>query len=159
MPFCGNCGNEYEDGTKFCPSCGAPTAAQEDAPNDFSRPAPAPTTLADGKDNSSNMVMGILCYLGILVLIPIFAAKDSKFVRFHANQGLILLLVEVAYGIATWLVTLIISIVSPRLGFMVGSLLHLVNYAFLVLMILGIINVVKGIEKELPIIGVISLLH
>ncbi len=94
------------------------------------------------------MVMGILCYLGILVLIPIFAAKDSKFVRFHANQGLILLLASVAYGIATWLVTLIIGIVSRRLGFMVGDLLHLVNYAFLVLMILESSTLSKALRRS-----------
>ena len=33
--------------------------------------------------------MAILAYFGILVLIPILAAKDSKFARFHANQGLL----------------------------------------------------------------------
>ena len=27
MAFCGNCGHKYEEGTKFCPGCGAALAA------------------------------------------------------------------------------------------------------------------------------------
>ena len=44
----------------------------------------------DKADVEQNKVMAILAYFGILVLIPILAAKDSKFARFHANQGLLL---------------------------------------------------------------------
>ena len=49
----------------------------------------------DPADVNANKVMGVLAYLGILVLIPIFAAKGSKFARSHANQGLILLILEI----------------------------------------------------------------
>ena len=42
------------------------------------------------QDIAQNKAMAILAYLGILVLIPIFAAKNSAFAKFHANQGLIL---------------------------------------------------------------------
>ena len=41
---------------------------------------------------NGNKVMAILSYFGILVLIPIFAAKDDAFARYHANQGLVLLI-------------------------------------------------------------------
>lgn len=45
------------------------------------------TSQFDPRDIQNNKVMAILAYFGILVLIPIFAAKESKFARFHANQG------------------------------------------------------------------------
>ena len=40
----------------------------------------------DAEDAEKNKVMGILAYLGILVLVPILAAKDSPFAKYHANQ-------------------------------------------------------------------------
>ena len=48
----------------------------------------------DPTDIQNNKAMGILSYIGLLVLIPIFAAKDSKFARFHANQGLVLVIAQ-----------------------------------------------------------------
>ena len=44
------------------------------------------------KDIEDNKFMSVLAYLGLFVLIPIFAAKDSDFARFHSNQGLVLLI-------------------------------------------------------------------
>ena len=46
----------------------------------------------DPDDAEKNKIFGILAYLGILCLVPIFAAKDSPFAKYHANQGLVLLL-------------------------------------------------------------------
>lgn len=41
------------------------------------------TSQFDPRDIQNNKVMAILAYFGILVLIPIFAAKESKFARFR----------------------------------------------------------------------------
>ena len=84
--------------------------------------------------------MAILAYFGILVLIPLFAAKESKFARFHVNQGLILLICSV--------VTFVIGKI-PGLGFLVWIL----DIAILVYAIIGIVNAAKGQAKELPYIG------
>ena len=46
----------------------------------------------DPADFEKNKIFAILAYLGILVLIPILAAKDSPFAKYHANQGLVLLI-------------------------------------------------------------------
>ena len=43
----------------------------------------------ESQDIQDNKVMNILAYIGILVLVPIFAAKNSKVARFSSNQGLI----------------------------------------------------------------------
>ena len=32
MSFCGNCGAQIPDGTKFCPECGQKVAVQQPAP-------------------------------------------------------------------------------------------------------------------------------
>ena len=39
----------------------------------------------DSNDVAQNKVMGILAYIGFLFLVPLLAAKDSKYARFHAN--------------------------------------------------------------------------
>lgn len=100
---------------------------------------PDHTAEMDAKDIEDNKIMAILAYLGILVLVPIFAAKESKFARFHANQGLIL------------------CIVGIILGFV--PILKWFAWIFeLVFAVLGIMNAAKGLAKELPLIGKYKLL-
>ena len=93
---------------------------------------------------NQNMLMGILAYLGILVVVPFMVAKDDPFVKFHIKQGLILLVIEVA----VWFLTMVIWLLAP--------IAMLVNLGVLVLSIMGIVNVVQGHEKELPVVGKFS---
>ncbi len=112
----------------------------------------------DPKDIEANKVMALLSYLGILVLVPIFAAKGSKFARFHANQGLILCLVAIVYGVAVNILTSVSVAISWRLASVVGSLLSIVGFAFFIWAVIGIINSLGGKAKELPFIGKYRLL-
>ncbi|MDR0743419.1 MAG: zinc ribbon domain-containing protein, partial [Tannerella sp.] len=111
----------------------------------------------DPKDVQDNKIMAILAYLGILVLVPIFAAKESPFARFHANQGPVLLIASIAYSIVVWIITGVLAVISLRLA-LIGTLLSLVSFVFVVLAIIGIVNAAKGEAKELPIIGKFSIL-
>ena len=119
MSFCTKCGTELKEDAKFCPSCGAPTeqkaepAAEEKQPeqntyqqnttSDFAQKfdqftdTEDRTAEFDKADISANKVYAILAYIGFLVLVPLIAVPKSKFARFHANQGLVLLIGEVAY--------------------------------------------------------------
>lgn len=107
--------------------------------------------------------MAVLAYLSWLVLIPLFAAKDSKFARFHVNQGLVLAISEIVWWIAIGIIRGIF-IASLNLGIIasLGVISVLLNTAvsigFLVLLIIGIVNAVNGQKKELPIIGGIRIL-
>jgi len=89
--------------------------------------------------------MAVFAYIGILFLIPLLAAKESPFARYHANQGLVLFLFEIAAGI-------VMSILGwiPVLGTIINIVLWLVIVA---LCIIGIINAVNGKCKDLPVIG------
>ena len=103
MAFCQKCGTELKDGAKFCPSCGASVNAG--SKTDFSgtfekfNDTADTTDQFDAADIEQNKAMGVLAYLSWLVLIPLFAAKDSKFSRFHVNQGLVLAIVEIVWWI------------------------------------------------------------
>ena len=103
-------------------------------------------------------IYDILSYFSLLVLIPIFAAKDSKFARFRANQGLVLMIAEVVYWIAVAIVTAIFMAINWWLGSIFSMIFALGNILFLVLAILGIVAAAQGQYKALPIIGKISIL-
>ncbi|MBR5426739.1 MAG: hypothetical protein IK118_00195, partial [Clostridia bacterium] len=60
---------------------------------------PDTTAEFDPADVQANKAMGVLAYLSWLVLIPIFAAKNSRFARFHANQGIVLAIAWTAWWI------------------------------------------------------------
>ena len=118
----------------------ASETAQASTEAQTSAPEAAPAAEFDPQDISSNKIMAALSYLGIFVLIPLLAAKDSKYARFHVNQGLILLICCV--------VSFAISRI-PGLAFIAWIL----NLAIFILAVIGIINAVKGQAKELPYIG------
>ncbi len=175
MAFCGKCGTKVNEGVKFCPGCGNAMAAsvpeQQAAPvqepaanqNDFSAKVAALNNTADttadydANDIAQNKAMGILAYFGPLCFIPMFAAKGSKFARFHANQGLVLLIACAAWSIASSILSAIILAISWRLYF-ITSIIGLLSIVFAILAVLGIINAANGKAKELPVIGKIKIL-
>ena len=112
----------------------------------------------DPKDAEDNKIMGILAYLGILVLVPIFAAKESPFARYHANQGLILLIATFAIYFVVAILSAVFLAISYALVAITGILYTLLWIVVLVYAIIGIINVTKGEMKELPFIGKFKIL-
>ncbi len=169
MKFCGQCGAKVDEGVKFCPSCGAAMEVAEKkaeepkqtAQNDFTaklqklNDTADSTSDLDAADIEQNKIMALLSYLSWLVLIPIFAAPNSRFARYHANQGLVLLITEVVWIIIQSILSTILYAI--HLGF-ISVILGLVNLVFLVLLVIGITNAVSGKAKELPFIGKIRIL-
>jgi len=85
--------------------------------------------------------IAILCYIGILVLIPLLVEKKDEFVKFHVKQGLVLLICEVATMIIGWF---------P----IIGWLISFIGFFFwITLSLIGIVNVLTGKIKPLPLIG------
>ena len=95
---------------------------------------------ADPQDVQANKVMAILAYFGLFVLIPLFAAKESPFARFHTNQGLILLIAGFVIGLA--------SMVKCSARISAGSSRFWANSAFLVHRSLCIGAAVDSIRKS-----------
>lgn len=183
MAFCTQCGKEMDDAMRFCPICGAPAtqggtnpAQQASAQADCAAAAASragrrlsgarrrqtwnqnPYVNPEQMDINSNKGYAILSYFSLLVLIPIFAAKDSKFARFHANQGLVLMIAEVVYWIAVAIVTAIFMAINWWLGSIFSTIFAAGQYSVPVLAILGIVAAAQGQYKALPIIGKISIL-
>ena len=249
MAFCGSCGTQVQDGTRFCPVCGndlaaapvappqeqqyqpvappvqAPPPVQEQwqAPPQVQAPPPPPVQVAPPppvqvappappqfqqappppppvqqqwqqappppppaqqqwqqapqqpygqqpypqqpypqqppqNDAEANKGMAILSYL--IFFVPLIAGthKTSPFVKFHVNQGTVLVIFSVALSIATAILSAIFSALlfaARAYGIiaLVTGLFTLIGFAPLVLVIIGIINASKGVMKQLPIIG------
>ena len=173
MSTCKACGAEMNDDAKICEACGtavdadnnevsgAQAASQDvsDAVNsavdsasakikDFNNTADT-TSEYDPEDIKNNKAMAILAYFGILVFIPLFTAKESKYARFHTNQGLVLFVAEVISQIINQIIKGI-PVVS-----LIGAALSIFVF---VLFIIGLVNACKDRAKELPIIGGIRFL-
>ncbi|MBR8702352.1 MULTISPECIES: zinc-ribbon domain-containing protein [unclassified Fusobacterium] len=132
---CRKCGAPLPPGAKFCERCGAPVQGINNTQGGNN------SDEITFEDIQENKFISILCYFGIFMLIPFLMRPNSKFVRFHCNQGLILLIFYFICGIV---------MVIPVLGWIIG----IIGFIFsLILFIIGIINVVKGNAKELPLIG------
>ncbi len=110
----------------------------------YTTPLDDPYT-ADPADAEQNKVMGILAYLGILVLVPLLTAKQSRFAMFHANQGLILFILWIAMWVV-WMLPII------------GWIAIFGNLFALLLMVVGIINAAGGKMKPLPVVGGFTLI-
>jgi fumarate reductase subunit D len=89
------------------------------------------------KDN----IYSVLAYLWVLCLIPVLMKKDDPAVKFHARQGLMLFIIEVALGIVG---------IIPFLGLLIAQIGGLVC---LVLSVMGILNVLKGKQWKIPYVG------
>ena len=98
-------------------------------------------------DVEDNRLICILCYCSILFLIPLLTRQDSPYVRFHSNQGLVLLLVGGAVSI--------VSGILPLIGWLVGAVGGIFVF---VCFIMGIVNTVAGRMKPLPLIGSIVII-
>jgi uncharacterized membrane protein len=112
------------------------------------------------KKSGSSVDEGKVCAALSYILIGIiwyFVDDDMKknsFAKYHAKQGLVLLIAWVIYSIALGIVfgaILVPLIFTGAYGLvMIINLLYYVPFIFL---IIGLVNALNGKQKELPIIG------
>lgn len=163
MAVCSKCGARVDDGATVCPNCGAPMP-QGSAGDRFREEMRNIGDTAESTaeftpdDIRENKVVSVFAYIGILFLAPLLAAGKSKFARYHTNQGLVLFLFSLVYGVATWLVRWIIGLILPPVAAVLGVIFNIASLVFLVLAVIGIVNVCNGKAKDLPVIGRIRLL-
>ena len=137
MIYCSGCGTQLKDDAKFCPQCGA-------APKQGTAEQQAQSEGVSSNDKT----MAVLSYF--FFFLPLIAAPESRFARYHANQGLILLLTYIAMGIVN---SVLYRILGWRLWALVG-LVFALGYLFVTALgIIGIINAAQNREKPMPLIG------
>ena len=117
------------------------------------------TSTYDPADIQANKGITILSYISWLVLVPLLARKDSRFARFHSNQGFVLAIIGTAISITGTVITTPLNLAHLWVVSTVISVLFwLLEIPVLVFCIIGIVNVAQGRAVELPIIGKIKIL-
>ena len=176
MAYCVKCGEKVEDTAVTCPACGAAipggatvhdhgyTYGNAEA---YSGGQSTYHTYYSGQDKDgyfpesevkNNKVMAVLCYIGVLVFVPVLAGDNqSEYLKLHKNQGLVLFIAEVflniverhwgwSAGIFTWFT-----------GGLVDVGVDIARFVILIFFVLGIVYACKGCQRELPGIGKIKL--
>lgn len=95
------------------------------------------------EDIEKNRVVAAIAYA--IFFVPFLVDKDSKYGKFHANQGLLLLIASFIGN-----VVLVVSVVGVILQ-------PFLNVLILGLFIMGVFSAINGEVKELPVIGKIRL--
>jgi len=137
---CMKCGAEIKEGEEFCGECGAP------------RQGSTVQTTQKGSWMSEN-TKGALCYLfgWITGVIFLLVEKDSKFVKFHAVQSVIISLVlqVILYSTAPT------SYYDPYYGYAYtdSTLYGIVGLIMFILWIVMMYKASKGEKFKLPVIG------
>jgi uncharacterized membrane protein len=103
--------------------------------------------IARGRLLASVAYLPGLCFIGLL------GAPDNRYVGFHARQGFLLLLVEVAVAIALAIYDGSIGMI-PVVGFLVGALLKFILWmSILALTIYGVVKGASGEMARIPVLG------
>lgn len=160
MAYCRNCGAEIDENVKFCPACGKPTGVETKSAEDKFKEITNTkdhTNEYTPEDIEQNKIISLFSYLGILILVPVFGAKDSPYARYHINQGLALLILEVAFNFVFGILDFALANIT-FFGPLIAVLSSVGNIAILALLILGIYNAVTGKAKDLPLIGTWTIL-
>ena len=118
------------------------------------------------KATDRERVLGAISYIGPLFVVSYLMAENSKFVKFHANQGLVFFLaaivVKFVLGAIMMAVFIPSAIVGQRYGAFgmmgagvggVGLITMVVSLAIVVVGILGIVKAAQGEQWEMPVIG------
>lgn len=100
----------------------------------------------DPADIEKNKVIAGLAY--IIFFLPLIACPDSKFGRYHANQGLILLILGFVGSFILGMIPIIGWVILPLFSLLI-----------LLLVIIGLVNGLNGKAKELPLIGKFKILN
>lgn len=97
------------------------------------------------EDIEKNKVVAALAY--IIFFLPLMVCPESPFGKFHANQGLVLLIVGIAGSIVLGFIPIIGWIILP-----------LFSLFLLIIGIIGLVGALNGKAKELPLMGKFKIL-
>ena len=102
----------------------------------------------DKKDIEQNKAMAVLSY--IIPPVPYFVENKSKWVKYHAIQGMNLFIVYIILALA---VSVINSLLLYPFDYLKTILRTFLNVFISVFALIGIVNVCNNKAKELPLIN------
>lgn len=173
MTYCVKRGAQVTEGTMICPQCGAviPDAFErKEGQQDYSGQSYTygqSSTYEQSYTYDQNQTfdydpeyfpqdevkrnkgMGVLSYLGFLVLIPILAGdRTSEYVKQHVNQGFVLFIINAVLEFVEKIFDHVVLI-----GGILSWAADIVDFALFIIMIMGIVSAARGTRKPMPVIG------
>jgi hypothetical protein len=117
---------------------------------------PGQVLVFDPEDIKQNKIIACLSYLPLLVFIPIFIYHKSQFARRHANQGLILLIIEALLYVFTLVIeNMSLFSLSLYIAIAISLLIMSIVYIFTIRQIFICLN---GRFEKFPLVGDFNLL-
>ena len=125
-------------------------------PPSYNPPPPPPPSSGGpagtgGYVSPNRNLMIVLSYLGLLALIPLLVEKEDREVQWHAKHGLVLMVAEIILFVV---LTIFQSVTASIDCGITGCLLH--SVAWLIIMVVHILAIVKGINGQRLIIPGLS---
>ena len=105
--------------------------------------------------HSEDKVMLILSYLGLFSLIPFFITK-SKYVKWHANQGVTLFIVAVVVSTVLTILTMVLASIMAILATVMSLVSSLFGLGVFVVMVIAIIKAMGGVRWRIPLVADLS---
>ena len=111
------------------------------------------------EEKDAGKAMAILSYIGILCLIPYFAEKNNRYVRYHAIQGLNLFILSLIVSLAAGVIGVIGTFLAliPFLGIILTGIIYLIvtvlSVGPFVLAVMGVVYAFQDQAKELPVLN------
>lgn len=189
MKKCPKCNSDVKAKDKFCSSCGQNLKSDKkkekknnsNADEIFNKIGDNLEKILDTEDTSKdytkkdiedNKGLAILSYIGPLALIPYFSSKDSKYVKYHAHQGMNLFIVWIIYSIIAGLLSLIKVTKScehsPIFNVITNCVkvtpwwiklpIDIVGLFLFALSVIGVVYALTGKAKKLPLIDKVNII-
>jgi len=95
-------------------------------------------------DVENNKVWAVVSYLGVvgIIIVLLTEGKNSPYAKFHLNQSILLTIAFTIGGLMS---------IIPIIGwYLIGPI---VQIAWMILWIIGVINAAQGRIKRLPVVG------
>jgi len=116
-----------------------------------------PNSQLTSKLELDSRIFAGLSYLSVLFVVPWITKRDDKFVMFHVRQGAALFLAEVVVWFVLWLLESFLTTVFSSGALTLISVLYKLAWLFFAAVSLaGVYFAVKGMEKQLPVLGLLS---
>jgi uncharacterized membrane protein len=122
-------------------------------------PVQAPKSSTGLDENIAALLSYVFGWVSGLIFFLI--EKDSRLVRFHAMQSILLNVLIAILGIILWVVTFVLVIIGAAIGDILGTLMSLLatliwvvfSIGLLIAWILCLIKAFQGTYFKLPVIG------
>ena len=140
--MCPRCDFIVSKKDNYCPYCGEPLKAiiiEKENENNYINYE------YSSEDIEKNKLIAGLSYFSFLFILTFIISPNSKFAKFHANQGIILCIARAICSIIVGVLELV-----PEYQVIAE---YIVDGVFLLLSIYGLISALKGKANRLPLIG------